>query len=63
MRGVASEVRLDVDDGMKAPCVVNLHNIVTVSQAGLGRRLAKLSEEKMRRVCSAIAYSLGCEGS
>jgi mRNA interferase MazF len=63
IRGVASEVRLDVDDGMKAPCVVNLHNIVTVSQTGIGRRLAKLSEEKMRHVCNSIAYSLGCEGT
>ena len=62
IRGVASEVRLDIDDGLKAPCVVNLHNIVTVLQAGIGRRLTKLSEDKMLRVCRAIAYSLGCEG-
>jgi mRNA interferase MazF len=63
IRGVASEVRLDVEDGMKAPCVVNLHNIVTVAKGGIGRRLTKLSEEQMSFVCNAIAYSLGCEGS
>lgn len=63
IRGVASEVRLDVDDGMKAACVVNLHNIVTVASTGVGRRLTKLSEAKMRLVRDAIAYSLGCEGS
>ena len=62
IRGVASEVLLDVDDGMKSPCVVNLHNIVTVAKANVGRRITKLSEEKMSRVCDAIAYSLGCEG-
>lgn len=62
IRGVASEVRLDEDDGMKAPCVVNLHSIVTVGQSGIGRRLTKLSEEKMSLVCDAIAYCLGCEG-
>ena len=61
IRGVASEVALHEDDGMNAPCVVNLHNIVTVSQAGIGRRLTKLSEEKMRLVREAISYSLGCE--
>jgi mRNA interferase MazF len=61
IRGVASEVLLDAHDGMKSPCAVNLHNLVTVSQAGVGRRLAKLSDEKMRRVCEAIAYALGCE--
>ena len=62
IRGVASEVALDVDDGMKAPCV-NLHNVVTVAQADIGQRLTKLSEEKMNLVCDAIAYALGCEGS
>src|SRR5271167_1658213 len=31
VRGVPSEVRLDADDGMKAPCAVNLHNVITVS--------------------------------
>ena len=32
VRGVPSEVRLDGDDGMKGPCAVNLHNVITVSQ-------------------------------
>jgi mRNA interferase MazF len=62
IRGVASEVRLDVEDGMKGPCVVNLHNIVTVAQAGVGRRIAKLNETKMHGVCRAIDFCLGCEG-
>lgn len=53
---------LDADDGMKGPCAVNLHNIVTVSQAGLGRRLAALSEKRMSEVCGAIAFALACEG-
>lgn len=36
IRGVPSEVVLDEKDGMKAPCAVNLHNAVTVSQRHLG---------------------------
>ena len=44
------------------PCVVNLHNIVTVAQTGIGRRVAKLDDEKMARVCRAIDFVLGCEG-
>lgn len=63
VRGIASEVRLDEDDGMKAPCVVNLHNMVTVAKTGIGRRLTKLSDEKMNRVCDAIGFCLGCEGT
>ena len=62
IRGVPSEVALDVEDGMKGPCAVNLHNLVTVSKAGLGRRLTALSDERMREVCGAIAFALNCEG-
>ena len=62
IRGVPSEVVLGVEDGMKKPCAVNLHNLVTVAQNSLGRRLAQLSEARMTQVCGAIAFSLGCEG-
>jgi mRNA interferase MazF len=61
IRGVPSEVALGTDDGMKAPCVVNLHNVVTVPQAGLGRRVTTLSSARMREVCLALAFALGCE--
>jgi mRNA-degrading endonuclease toxin of MazEF toxin-antitoxin module len=47
---------------MKGPSAINLHNIVTVAQSGIGRRVAKLSEKKLLDVCRAISYSLGCEG-
>lgn len=62
IRGVASEVRLDVEDGMKGPCVVNLHNAVTVVQTEIGKRISKLSDAKMRLVCRALDFCLGCEG-
>lgn len=61
IRGVPSEVALGTEDGMKGPCVVNLHNVVTVPQAGLGRRVTTLSSARMREVCLALAFSLGCE--
>jgi len=61
IRGVPSEVLLDTTDGMKQPCTVNLHNLVTVSKAHLGRHLATLSTSRMREVCVAIAFALRCE--
>lgn len=61
IRGVPSEVALGTEDGMKGPCVVNLHNVVTVPQAGLGRRVTALSSARMREVCLALAFALGCE--
>ena len=61
IRGVPSEVLLDEEDGMKGRCAVNLHNAVTVSQQRLGRRLAQLGARRMREICSALRFSLGCE--
>jgi len=61
IRSVPSEVALGPDDGMKQPCAVNLHNVMTVNQANLGRRVAELSPLRMRQVCSALAFALGCD--
>ena len=60
VRGVPSEVRLSEADGMKGECAVNLHNLVTVSKAHLGRRVAVLSPERMREICAALGFALGC---
>jgi len=62
IRGVPSEVVLDTEDGMKQPCAVNLHNLVTVSKELLGRRVAHLAPRRMREVCDALGFALGCGG-
>jgi mRNA interferase MazF len=62
IRGVPSEVALRVDDGMKSPCAVNLHNTVTVSQTRLGKRVAQLSAPRMKEVCAALRFAVGCDG-
>ncbi len=60
IRSVPSEVLLDVEDGMKGLCAINLHNIITVPQQRMGPRVARLSSMRMREVCSALEFSLGC---
>jgi mRNA interferase MazF len=60
-RGVPSEVALGIDDGMKGVCVVNLHNVVTVSLEVVGRRVSSLDSSRMRQVCAALAFALGCD--
>ena len=60
IRGVPSEVLLDEEDGMKTACVVNLHNVVTVPQARVGRRVARLNSTRMAEICAALQFSLGC---
>ena len=61
VRGVPSEVALNEEDGMKTTCTVNLHNAITVSQNRLGRRVAHLSDARMRQICAALRFSLGCD--
>ena len=60
-RGVPSEVALGLEDGMRQPCAVNLHNVVTVSQQVLGRRLTQLNPRRMREVCIALNFAFGCD--
>ena len=60
IRGVPSEVRLTEADGMAQECAVNLHNVVTVAKAHLGRRVATLSPQRMKEICSALGFALGC---
>jgi mRNA interferase MazF len=60
VRGVPSEVVLTEEDGMKHACAVNLHNVVTVSKEHLGRRVAKLSTQRLAEVCAALGFALGC---
>ena len=60
IRRVPSEVLLTEQDGMKGTCAVNLHNVVTVSKVHLGRRVAVLSPERLREICGALAFALGC---
>lgn len=62
IRGVPSEVRLDEADGMKSSCSVNLHNAITVSQQRLGKRVAHLPPLRMKEICAALRFALGCDG-
>lgn len=60
VRGVPSEVLLDVEDGMKNRCAVNLHNAVTISQDRIANRVTTLRQERMEQVCEALRFALGC---
>jgi mRNA interferase MazF len=61
IRGVPSEVALDESDGMKTPCAANLHNVVTVAEQRLGKRVARLSDVRMGEICAALRFAIGCD--
>lgn len=63
IRNVPSQVRLEVEDGMKNPCAANAHNLQTVRNDLIGRRVGRLSEARMHELCAAVAFSLGCDAS
>ena len=62
IRGLESEVRLEPgDDPVPRPCVANLDGVESVSVATLVDRLGRLSDERMREICAALAVAVACE--
>jgi mRNA interferase MazF len=60
VHGVPSEVAVGLDEGLKAPSVVNLDHIQTVEQGALRHYVGSLSARKMDEVCLALARATGC---
>lgn len=61
IRNSPSEVVLDVGDGLRQRCAVNLDHVMTVPRTGLGRWVASLSADTMARVCEALEFAVGCD--
>src|SRR5204863_9918408 len=61
IRGVPSEVAFGPEDGLRQSCFANFHNIMTVNQEGVGRRLTQLTHDRLREVCAAMNFALGCD--
>ena len=59
IRGVASEVVVGIDCGLKEPSAINLHHLVTVPCAGLRRFVGTVSPETLERVRRALLFALG----
>lgn len=60
IRGLPSEVRVGVDDGMKGESAINLDHVQTVSKAQLERFLGSLDSQRMQQVCRALGIATGC---
>src|SRR2546430_11791288 len=63
IRGLASEVVLEPgDDPVPRRSGVNLDSVESVSIAVLVDRLGRLSDERMRQVCTALGVAVDCVG-
>lgn len=62
LRGLPSEVLLEAgEDPVPRRSAVNLDSVESVAVAVLVERLGRLSEERMRQVCSALAVAVDCD--
>jgi mRNA interferase MazF len=62
IRNLGSEVVLDPDgDPVPRRSAVNLDSVESVSIGVLVERLGRLSDERMRQVCDALAVAVACD--
>lgn len=61
VRGVPTEVRLGVEEGLKGPSCVNLTNVFTVQQSDLRKFVGTVDDETMDDVCRALAIATACD--
>ena len=61
IRGIRVEVPLGPEDGMPRGSVVNVDNLVTISQDSLEEFITHLGRNKIRAINAAIRYALGLE--
>jgi mRNA-degrading endonuclease toxin of MazEF toxin-antitoxin module len=60
MRGLSTEVELDLTDGAPRHCVLNLDTPELISPALLVEHIATLSNRKMSQICQALARAVNC---
>ncbi len=62
IRGLVSEVVLEPDDDpVPRRCAVNLDSVESVSLSVLINRTGRLSDERMRQICTALAVAVDCD--
>ena len=61
IRGLPSEVLLDpTEEPVHRHCVVQLDSVTDLPVAVLTRRLGRLSDAAMRRLCTALGIAVDC---
>jgi mRNA interferase MazF len=62
IRRIPSEVLLEPgEDPIPRTSAVNLDSVESVSVGTLVERLGRLSDERMRQICTALETAVGCE--
>jgi len=61
VRGLASEVQVGPDDGLRHDSAVNLDNATLIDKRELRERIASLGPAKMHELCHALVAATGCD--
>jgi len=60
VRGVPTEVRVGLEDGMPDEGVLSLDNVTVMPKAYFRERICTLGPERMTDVCRALGIATGC---
>jgi mRNA interferase MazF len=60
IRGIPTEVVLDVDDGMPQRCALSFDNVTTVPKSLLTERICRLGIDRLTEACRALRIATGC---
>ena len=60
VRGIPTEVRLSVEDGMPAECALSFDNIAVIPSSYFVERITKLGPDRLTAACRALAIATGC---
>jgi mRNA interferase MazF len=61
IRGIPTEVLLDpAEDPVPLPSAVNLDSVESVAVGSLVERLGRLADDRMDRICQALAIAVDC---
>ena len=60
VRGVPTEVRLSIDDGMPEECALSFDNVSAIPKSSLRSRICVLGPERMAEVCQAWRDVVDC---
>jgi len=60
IRGIPSEVVLELDDGVPERSAISFDNIYTIPKRAGRIRITTLSPDRLDEVCEALRFAAGC---
>ena len=60
VRGVSTEVSIGPDDGVRVSSVANLDNTQLVGRSAFVRRVGRVRDDTLGRLCGALATAVDC---